>query len=201
SYVLGQERNTQLMAALANHTGGIVQTEQPQTDATAVGRTLAASSHASVVWPAELALSANIAASYPTEMPPVRTDRDSILIGTLSRIAPVNIEMAGTMNGKPVTLKWNAMPERSSEDFGFLPKLVDLAAADKGLSLPTAGSAALREAAYVTMNSAQQLAKLGNEALASGNFGGAEKVADAALARDPSNPEAQALKVAAGRGM
>ena len=27
SYVLGQERNVQLMAALANHTGGLVQTD------------------------------------------------------------------------------------------------------------------------------------------------------------------------------
>src|SRR6266850_4989069 len=122
-------------------------------------------------------------------MPPVRTDRDSILIGTLSHVAPVKLEMKDTLNGKPLTLKWSSTPEKPSEDFGFLPKLVDLAAADKGLSLPTAGSAALREAAYVTLNSAQQLAKLGNEALASGNFTGAEKVAEAALARDPRSEE------------
>src|SRR6266850_5028865 len=134
-------------------------------------------------------------------MPPVRTDRDSILIGTLSHVAPVKLEMKDTLNGKPLTLKWSSTPEKPSEDFGFLPKLVDLAAADKGLSLPTAGSAALREAAYVTLNSAQQLAKLGNEALASGNFTGAEKVAEAALARDPGNPEAQTIKEAARKGM
>ena len=41
SYVLGQERNTQLMYALANHTGGVVQAEQPQVDAGTSGRMLA----------------------------------------------------------------------------------------------------------------------------------------------------------------
>src|SRR5262249_54359616 len=42
---------------------------------------------------------------------------------------------------------------------------------------------------------------LGNEALASGNFVGAEKVALAALARDPGNPEATAIRQAARKGM
>jgi hypothetical protein len=138
SYVLGQEKNTQLMAALANHTGGFVQVAGPQGDAAASGRQLAASVHSSVVWPSQASLSANVAAWYPSEMPPLRSDRDSILIGTLSKSAPVSVDMNGTLNGKPVALKWNAAPEKPSEDFGFLPKLVDLAAADKGLTLPTA---------------------------------------------------------------
>ena len=88
----------------------------------------------------------NVVSAYPADAPPVRTDRDSMLIGTLSNCRRSTLKMIGTMNGKPVQLAWNAMPERSSEDFGFLPKLVDLAATDKGLTMPTAGSAALREA-------------------------------------------------------
>src|SRR5688572_26960846 len=188
SFMVGQERNVHLMATLANHTGGVVATEKPEE--------LGASLRAGVVWPSEAKLSSNVAASYPAEMPPVRTDRDSILVGSLNKSSPVNVEMSGTMNGKPVKLTWNAAPEKSSEDFAFLPKLVDLAAEDNGMWLPTAGSGALREAAYLTLNSAQMLAKLGHEALANGNFVGAEKVALAALARDPGNPEAQAIKEA-----
>src|SRR5690349_16276359 len=49
----------------------------------------------------------------------------------------------------------------------------------------------------VTMASAESLAKLGHEALASGNVAGAAKAADAALARDPKNPQAIAVKEAA----
>ncbi|HMC11775.1 MAG TPA: hypothetical protein VKH44_10810, partial [Pirellulaceae bacterium] len=202
SYVLGQEQNAHLMAALANHTGGVVETDRAEDNAaTAGGRRLAASVRASIFWPSESSLSSNVLASYPTDLPPVRTDRDSILIGTLNKMAAVDVETSGTINGKVTKLSWHATPEKPSEDFGFLPKLVDMAAMDQGLSLPTAGSGALREAAYVTLNSAQQLAKLGQEALASGNFVGAEKVAVAALARDPGNPEAQAIKEAAKKGI
>ncbi len=192
SYMVGQERNIPLMAALANQTGGVVATERPDQ--------VGASVHAAVLWPTSASLSENVAASYPAEMPPVRSDRDSIVIGTLAATSPVKAEVSGTLNGKSVKWNWNVAPEKPSEDFGFLPKLVDMAAADKGLTLPTAGSVALREAAYVTLNSAQQMVKIASEALASGNFLGAEKVADAALARDPSNPEAQAIKEAARKG-
>jgi hypothetical protein len=50
------------------------------------------------------------------------------------------------------------------------------------------------------LNRAQQLARLGHEALASGNFAGATKVANAALASDPGNPEALAIQEAARKG-
>ncbi|HEY2413623.1 MAG TPA: VWA domain-containing protein, partial [Pirellulaceae bacterium] len=204
SFVLGREQNTQLMAALANHTGGVIETaapELPEMDAATNGQRLAASVHASVLWPNDSTVSNNVAESFPAQMPPVRTDRDSVLIGLLSNQSPVNVELDGTMNGKPVKWSWTSKPEKSSEDFAFLPKLVEMAEADKGLSLPTAGSAALRQAAHVTMNSAQQLAKLGNEALASGNFAGAQKVAEVALSRDPGNPEAIAIREAAKKGL
>src|SRR5262245_17397750 len=192
SYMVGQERNIPLMSALASQTGGVVATERADQ--------FGASVHASVMWPDKPVISENVAAVYPAEMPPVRSDRDSILIGTLARTAPVKAEVSGTVNDKPVKWTWNVSPEKPSEDFGFLPKLVDMAATDKGLTLPTAGSPALREAAYVTLNGAQQMVKIASEALASGNFLGAEKVADAALARDPGNPEAQAIKDAARKG-
>src|SRR4029078_12476526 len=65
--------------------------------------------------------------------------------------------------------------------------------------LPTVGSVGLREAAIVTMQSAEQLAKLGQEALASGNTTGALHVAHAACALDPQNPGAIALRDAAQR--
>src|SRR4029079_19606350 len=57
------------------------------------------------------------------------------------------------------------------------------------------------EAAYVMLNSAQELARLGHEALDSGNFAGADRVADGALDRDPGKPEAKAIKDAAHKGL
>lgn len=197
SYAVGMERNGQLLAALANHTGGMALIDSTVDDPQAAGQSLGAAVQASVIWPTSVALSENVAAHYPAEMPPLRSDRDSILIGKLSKAADVNVEVSGTLNGKPVQIACKAAPPKPSEDFAFLPKLVEMAAADKGLSLPTVGSPGLRETALVTLASAVQLTKLGHEALATGNYAGAEKVAAAALARDPGNPEARAIQSAA----
>ena len=132
---MGLERNVQLMAALANHTGGMVVVDSAAADAAAGGGTsLADAVHASVIWPSNVTLSDNVAASYPTEMPPLRTDRDSILIGKLDTAGDVNVEVNGTLNGKPVqaVVEGRARDAQSTEDFAFLPKLVDMAAADQG---------------------------------------------------------------------
>ncbi|HEX5105152.1 MAG TPA: hypothetical protein VFV87_15135, partial [Pirellulaceae bacterium] len=200
SLVIGSERNAHLMATLANHTGGVVRVDSDAANAaTTAGQALARSVHAGVLWPSEVTLPANVTASYPALVPPLRTDRDSVLIGTMSNSEAGEVKISGTLDGKPVDLTWNVTPEKSSDDFSFLPQLVSLASKDSGLSLPTVGSEGLREAAQVTIASADQLSKLGHEALASGNFAGAAKVADAALARDPANPAALAIKDAASR--
>ena len=200
SLVIGRERNVHLMATLANHTGGAVRVDSDAANAaTSAGQALATSVGAGVIWPSETTLPSNITASYPNLTPPLRTDRDSVLIGTLSSADAGEVKLNGTLNGKAVDLTFNVTPEKSSEDFSFLPQLVSLASKDAGLSLPTVGSEGLKEAALLTQSSADQLAKLGHEALASGNFPGAEKVADAALARDPKNPTALAIKAAAAK--
>src|SRR6478672_10723173 len=67
SYVVGQERNVQLMAALANHTGGLVQTDGAGVDSGRAGQVLGSSVHSSVVWPSEVAMGDNVVAAYPAD--------------------------------------------------------------------------------------------------------------------------------------
>lgn len=197
SYAVGKDVNVAGLAAIANQTGGMVRTMGA--DPAASGNSLAAAVQGGVIWPMSSELPQTISTVYPSAIPPFRTDRDTILVGKLTArdVAPIKIK--GELNGQPVELNWSLTPEKSHEDFSFLPRLVDVAKADRGLSLPTVGSAGLREVAINTMQSAEQLAKLGQEALASGNTSGALHVAHAALARDPQNPGAIALRDAAQR--
>ena len=196
SYVLGQERNTQLMSALANHTGGVVQAEQPEVDAGTSGRMLAASVNASVVWPNESVgigqcggfLSGRDAAG-------ANRSRFDSAWARCNRVAPVNVEMNGTMNGKPVTMKWTAMPERPSDDFGFLPKLVDLAAADKGLVAADGWLGGASRGGLCNARTApSSLPGWAMRRLPAAILSALQKVAQAALARDPGNPEAWRFK-------
>lgn len=199
SYAVGRGTNLAMLAALANQTGGVVRTSTGADRAAASGASLATAVQAGVIWPKTAELPASMTAVYPQQVPPFRTDRDTILVGKLADRNAADIKIAAEFNGKPVDLQWKVTAEKSTEDFSFLPRLVEVARQDRGLSLPTVGTAGLREAAINTMQSAEQLAKLGQEALASGNTAGAMHVAHAALARDPQNPGAIALRDAAQR--
>ncbi|MFM8400559.1 MAG: hypothetical protein ACKOAH_22255, partial [Pirellula sp.] len=110
----------------------------------------------------------------PQQFPPMRADRDTILIGNLSARGPVTISVAGEVNGVAETMSWTVTAENSSEDFAFLPKLIDSARGNGGLTLPTIGSAGLREAARMLSDGSRTLSQLGSSALLSGNFTAAQ---------------------------
>jgi hypothetical protein len=197
-YAIGKEQNVALLATLANHTGGMVQIDSDAADsAVANGKALAAVMDSAVIWPVSTVLSKGLTETFPKTMPPLRTDRDTILIGTLQGNDVQEIDCQAEVNGQEMKLHWSVEPMASNPDFAFLPKMVEVARVDDGLSLPTVGSAGLRAAALATHTSAEQLVKLGHAALATGNAAGAKAAAEAALSRDPNNPTAKALHVAA----
>src|SRR5262249_7460525 len=124
-YAVGWQQNAALLAALANHTGGVFAIDEPAGQmAVATGRMLADSTHANGLWPVEGKFSANVSAVYPQSVPPLRSDRDSILVGTFKQPGPVDATVSGTLNGRPVQLDFHAAAEKSSDDFVFLPRLV-----------------------------------------------------------------------------
>src|SRR5262245_30104492 len=141
SFAIGKEQNLALLAALANHTGGMVQMDSDSADAaTSSGKALASAIHGAVIWPVDTELSAGIREALPKAMPPLRTDRDTILIGMLEGSEVQTIDCQALVNGEPVKLKWSVKPMDSNPDFAFLTKLVEVARIDEGLSLPTVGS-------------------------------------------------------------
>ena len=111
------------------------------------GAALAKAAQQPVLWPTESSFSAGIAEHYPSQVPPLRTDRDTILIGKLDSRDPQTMTVKAEVQGETIELTWNLAAERSNEDFGFLPRLVDQARDNGGLTLPTVGSAGLREVA------------------------------------------------------
>jgi hypothetical protein len=200
SYAIGPERNIELMAALANNTGGNLYIDSDDDAAMKNGAEgLAQTVHGSVFWPTKSQFSENVNEVYPAQVPPLRTDRDTVLIGSLSGHGDVKIIIDGQINGQPVRMNWPLTTEKSSVDFAFLPKLVDMARQDKGLTLPTLGSAGLREMARVMSNNARELAKMGSQALVNGDTESAKILAEAAIASDPNDPIAEALSQVAAK--
>ena len=197
SFAIGPNRNIEMMAALANHTGGNLFVDTDHEDSVRTGASaLAQTVHGSVFWPKSVNISENVVDVFPRRVPPIRMDRDSILVGTMADRSAVELTIAGSVEGIPTTMKWDLQPEASNEDFSFLTGLIFKARKDAGLTMPTVGSEGLREYARAASVEAAQLTKMGRQALAVGDATTAKKLASAALMNDPSNTTADALSMA-----
>ena len=216
SYAVGPEIDAQLLAVLANQTGGNVYVGEPmvwQDDATSVtdarareentrnaavaGKTLASWSRAAVLWATKAQIPDVLGQVYPTVFPPIRADRDTILVGRTPAelTAPVALQVqAAGADGKSVELAWDAKPEASGPDHAFLVSLVDDASRDGGLTLPTVGMAGLAEVARMKGAQADQLTMLAQRAIASGDRTGALRIVQTVLQTDPGNVQARTVQ-------
>jgi len=137
SLAIGPSRNFNLMSALANNTGGNLYVDSDEEGSiTRCATGLASTIHASVFWPTDGKLDDAVVAMFPRRFPPMRTDRDSIVLGTLSDRNAVDLEITGIVDGQETKLNWSLTPEASSEQFAFLPGMISDARADNGFSLP-----------------------------------------------------------------
>jgi hypothetical protein len=153
-FAIGPSRSVEFLAVLANQTGGVIWIDSDEeASAEMGGAALAKAAQQPVMWPTESRFSEGIAEHYPTQVPPLRTDRDTILIGKLDSRDPQTMTVKAEVQGETIELTWNLAAERSNEDFGFLARLVDQARDNGGLTLPTVGSAGLREVARMMAGS------------------------------------------------
>ncbi len=161
SYVIGPQRDLILPAVMANHTGGMLYVDTDAADsAQQAGVYLANAVTKPVFWPTLVQLPDNLVEHYPSNVPPLRIDRDTILIGKLEGHGLQSVKITAEVAGKVVDLTWSVEPERSNEDFGFLPRLVDLARDNGGLTLPTLGSDGLRATSNELQSGSSDLSSL-----------------------------------------
>ena len=202
TYAIGPQRNIQLLASLSNSTGGVIRVDDadPQTS-TKSGFDLAGAVTASVVWPTQLTLSQGMDCVYTSStMPPLRSDRDTILVGELQKRGNFDIALVGQVNGQSVKMQWTVSATVSNEDYNFLPALIQAARPHSGVGLATLGTEGLTEVRQSIQNNVENLNQVGLHALKTGDVKGAIDVADEVLRKDPTNTKAKAIKGAAERG-
>ena len=178
SFAIGPHRNVDLLAALANYTGGNVVLDSNDPESTMqAGAELAATVHGTVFWPTQVKVPVQIDELFPGKVPPLRSDRDTVVIGCLTERGDFEMTITGEVNGSEKTMSWPLSPEDSSDNFAFLPKLVEMARLNSGMTLPTVGSAGLREMARVLSVGSQQLTQMSAQAAVTGNFTAARTLA------------------------
>ncbi|MCH8923469.1 MAG: hypothetical protein IIA67_10025, partial [Planctomycetes bacterium] len=198
SFAIGPKNNVQLLATIANHTGGMLAIDNRKTMPEEFGQFLAVAARQPVYWPAMVTWPQGYTV-YPKKMPPLRVDRDSIVIGTIAGNPPAKLSMRLDVGTKSLDMSWNLRPEASSDDHNYLPQLVAVASRNGGATLPTVGSAGLREMKRLYDNGVRLLNLLSEHAMATGNYQHAERLRREAARRDPNNPMARRLQSASQR--
>lgn len=197
SYAIGPNMDVALLAAIANQTGGNIIVDSDEAGITdRAAKYLVSTVRQRVFWPKSMTLPKEIVETYPKSIPPLRSDRDVILVGRLAKAGEFNVSCEVVVDGKNLELNWPVKSEKSNSEFAFLPHLVEQARADAGVTLPTLGSEGLREAGRMIMANSDDLTKLALQAKARGANGEAATLATAALKNDPENTGALILKKA-----
>lgn len=214
SFAIGPDRDSQALAVLANQTGGNLfidtgmtwaddaagvsvdrATQENRRRGAGVGRTLAQWVRGTVVWPTQVSASESIEKLLPSPMPPLRSDRDTIVVGRLAPGAKqmaINIE-ANTANG-PKALAWSTQVAQSNETYSYLAQLVREASSNDGITLPTVGSAGLAETGRMMLTSVDNLTSMAERAVSIGDTTSASQIAEAVLRRDPGNLRAKTVQ-------
>ena len=163
SFAIGPQRNIELLAALGNSTGGVIRVDnEDQQTSVKSGFDLAGAIVAPVLWPTEITSSEGVKSVYTSETtPPVRMDRDTILVGELEKPGAIEVSILGTVAGQKVELSWDVAQSGSNEDYNFLPTLVDNAAPHQGVGLPTLGTEGLIEVRRSVQNNVGELNTVG----------------------------------------
>ncbi|MCA9132737.1 MAG: hypothetical protein KDA45_06270, partial [Planctomycetales bacterium] len=202
SLAIGPMVDMATLAALANHTGGIVLARNEIDESTqAIGRHLGQSATLPVVWVTDAQLPPSLASHFPQRFPPLRVDRDSVVVGQFSAAASeADLLLRGVSGGaKAVEVALRVTPEASNPDMGFLAAVTEAAQRDGGLAMPALGSQGLRAMSYMFADNANAMVKAGQFALKSGEIESAIRIAQEALKQDPNNAEALSLLHAAQR--
>ncbi len=194
SYAIGDRIDATLLAALANQTGGMLITDSDRMIGKEVGAHLLQMASAPVVWSSSLEMPKELADVYPKKAPPLRSDRDTILIGKGKPAAGFEVKLSGDSAGKPVNYDWTVQPQKPLAENAYIAQVVDYAQADGGARLPTVGTEGLHEARRLVNLGAQGLAKLGAQAASTGNKEQARLLVEKAIQLDPTNTHAQLVK-------
>ncbi|MBC7354473.1 MAG: hypothetical protein H5U08_19115, partial [Thermogutta sp.] len=188
AYLVGVQRDVGLMASFATHTGGDLVIDSPELDAAAVGHQLASAVHATVVYPAEAHWSENVAEVYPQRLPPLRSDRETVVVGTLKEAGAVELTAKLPGGEQKWVLQGTTHPQN-----GYLVKLVETARNTAGCAVPVPGKDALLQLAETAEIGVYNLTELARQALELNDVASAQKMAEAALAQDPQNQAARKI--------
>jgi hypothetical protein len=194
SYAIGPRIDKPMLRALAGRTGGRAIEDSEYLTPGKVGQMLATAADSAVYWSTGQAKWPEGTEVYPKTIPPLRSDRDTVLVGTSKATGVQKLAMGVDGPLGPQTLDWVLPAVQSNSANGYLRPVVEQGRVDGGVTLPLVDAASLQEAREDLLVGGRNLDRLARTALAANNMDGAAKLSTEALRRDPRDPEATAIR-------
>lgn len=197
SYGLGPRVDLQVLGILAQHTGGRVFLDSTindaQQSARQTGVKLAQAAGAPVFYPETISCQPAVEQLLPGTVPPLRADRETILLGR-GPVAPrTTVQIAGA--GATLTFTAQRQPEQAGNT--FLSALWNMAEKDHGLTVAVAGNELFNTARAEFESQVALLVAQGRDAVAQKNPRHAEQIAWTIRQADPHNASARMILNAA----
>ena len=129
SYAVGIRTDVDMLAVLANNTGGSVFVDGAGVTAQQAGAASLMLARGTVVWPTQVDWPSAITQAYPARVPPLRFDRDTVLIGTMIGKSDLDLKMQADVAGKSEALSFSIKPQDTSKlsEYTMVPELVAMA--------------------------------------------------------------------------
>jgi tetratricopeptide (TPR) repeat protein len=204
---IGDQVNWPCLAAVANATGGMLLVPAAGVSARDAGARMGSLAIGPVLWPEDVVLSAKTpAANYrglPGRLPPLRADRDSILlVGGQLEDGRLDLTLESPAEGHAKRQATVQIPQSEPrQENAYLGELFRNAFPNNGAFLPLLGREGLDLARTTLHGEAATLAALARQAEATGAHESALRLAVAALRRDPDNVEAGLVHAVAAKGL
>jgi hypothetical protein len=193
SYAVGPRIDHRLLGVLAQHTGGVLMLDELIDDnrvsPAELGGRLAQAATAAVLYPESITVTPAVDRLLPVDCPPLRPDRDSILLGRGETAEQVKV--TATVGGR--ILEWTVQPSASQRGNTYLSRLWAVAESDEGLSVAVAGTELLHQALEEFERDVAVLTAAGQRAIQTRNLKQAEEIAWAIRQADPENTQADHL--------
>jgi hypothetical protein len=108
SLAIGPRLDMQLLSALAGRTGGKVVGDA--SDGAKLGAQLLTAVQGPVLWPQSVTYPPAFTEVFPKRTPPLRLDRDSVVVGCYQGAGPFDVQMTVAGANGPQTLTWKVTP-------------------------------------------------------------------------------------------
>lgn len=194
SFMIGPKTDLRLLGVVAEHTGGVILIDNPGRSESElypqeVGESLAAAASAPIYYPSQSAMTPESSSVYPAMLPPLRSDRETVVIGKgdVSKAPSIQATIAGKQ------IEWTAKLQKAQPGNTFLAALWMQADRDHGLTVPLAGIDLLNLHREAHENHVAQLVNLGQQAVEAGQLKQADQLAGEIKRLDPANVKAQII--------